>query len=244
MRLDQALLARGLVATRAIAQRLVSEGAACVNGQVVRRAATPVTEDDTLELLHETQFVSRGGDKLEGALAAWGVPVEGKVCLDIGAGTGGFADCLLQRGAAKVYALDVGHGQLHPRLHDETRIVSREGVNCRSLTPEEVGEVADFAAVDVSFISLTLVLPSVAECVVAEGNIIALVKPQFECGPKAAEEGRGVIRDPQLHHAALDRIRKAARELSLQWRAEMPSPILGGDGNREFLVWLSKNAAQ
>jgi len=208
-----------------------------VGGKVLDKPGTPVPSDAPIEVTEPPAFVSRGGEKLAAALDAFGVDPGGRVCLDVGASTGGFTDCLLQRGAARVYAVDVGRGQLDWRLRNDPRVVVREGVNARHLRAEDVGEPVDLATVDVSFISLRLVLPPLGSVVKPGGDVIALVKPQFEAGREQVR--RGVVRDPAVHQAVVEGIASFARdELGWEVRGSIPSPLLGPAGNREFFLHL------
>ena len=193
-RLDELLVARGLAASRSLAQRLVREGKVRVEGRPNPKPGNPVPEDAKIEVEEPERFVSRGGWKLEGAISGFGLSVEGLDCLDVGASTGGFTDCMLQHGAARVAAVDVGHGQLHPKMLADPRVWAKEGINCRALAPEDLPFVPEFAACDVSFISLRLVLPAIVRVVAPGSRIVTLVKPQFEAG--RGEVGRGgVVRD-------------------------------------------------
>lgn len=236
-RLDVLLVQQGLASSRAQAQALIRAGRVRVAGQVLDKPGHEVPPDSPLEVLAPPRYVSRGGEKLEGALRAFGVDPQGRVCLDVGASTGGFTDCLLQHGAARVYAVDVGRGQLDWRLRRDPRVVVREGLNARHLRPEDLGEPVDLATVDVSFISLRLVLPPLEAVLRPGGEVIALVKPQFEAGRGLVR--RGVVRDPAVHEAVLQGIASFARE-ELGWTVvrSAPSPLLGPAGNREFFLHL------
>jgi len=236
-RLDLLLIERGHAISRAQAQALIRAGRVRVGGKVLDKPGTPVPSDAPIEVTEPPAFVSRGGEKLAAALDAFGVDPGGRVCLDVGASTGGFTDCLLQRGAARVYAVDVGRGQLDWRLRNDPRVVVREGVNARHLRAEDVGEPVDLATVDVSFISLRLVLPPLGSVVKPGGDVIALVKPQFEAGREQVR--RGVVRDPAVHQAVVEGIASFARdELGWEVRGSIPSPLLGPAGNREFFLHL------
>ncbi|MBP7951604.1 MAG: TlyA family RNA methyltransferase [Verrucomicrobiales bacterium] len=240
-RLDQALMARGLCESREQARRLILAGEVVVNDRLVDKPATPVSDGDRLDLKVKPRFVSRGGLKLEGALLTFGVDPEGWICLDIGASTGGFTDCLLQSGAARVHAFDVGTNQLAWKLRNDARVVSREKFNVRHLQPSDVNEPIDLAVFDVSFISLTLVLPPVFRLLHPQrGQIICLIKPQFELGREDVGKG-GIVRDPALHLRAVEKIRLFIEEHTLlRWRAVMESPVKGTDGNTEFLAWITQ----
>lgn len=230
-------MARGLAPSRTQAQALIRAGRVLVAGQPVDKPGTLVPADAPLQVVQAQRYVSRGGEKLEAALRAFGVNPNGKVCLDIGASTGGFTDCLLQHGAAQVYALDVGRGQLDWKLRSDPRVVVLEGYNARYLAPEDLGEPVDLVTLDVSFISLTLVLPPLRGIVRPEGDVIALVKPQFEAGREKVR--RGVVGDPLTHRQVLQRLADfASRELDWSVRGLVQSPLLGPAGNREFLMHL------
>jgi 23S rRNA (cytidine1920-2'-O)/16S rRNA (cytidine1409-2'-O)-methyltransferase len=234
-RLDQLLCERGLAETRSRAQALVMAGKVRVDGRVVTKAGTAVADGAALAVESGPAYVSRGGDKLATALAAFGVDVSGRVCLDVGASTGGFTDCLLQAGAAHVVALDVGRGQLHERLRRDGRVTVVEGVNARLLTRAGVpGPAPELAVVDVSFISLALVLPPLAGVLARPYRILPLVKPQFEAGREEAR--RGVVRDPAVHAAVLERAAEAARAAGGVVLGACESGHPGPAGNREFFL--------
>ena len=250
MRIDQLLVDRGLAASRSQAQRLIGGGVRWrqTGGawRTVGKNRDEVPEEAELQLLDdaESRYVSRGGLKLEGALRATGLQVQGLRCLDVGQSTGGFTDCLLQQGAAQVVGIDVGHAQVHPRIRDDERVVCIEGVNARELAPddERIPDAAqgfDVLVGDVSFISLTLVLPGVVPMLKPGGQLLMLVKPQFELQPGQVGKG-GIVRDAALYPVVEQRIRSVLAELGLQVRAWMDSPIEGGDGNREFFVQAIK----
>jgi len=246
MRADQLLVERGLAASRSQAQRLIAAGVQWRTGTAVfKRVAKngdEVPDGAELVLLDdaEARYVSRGGLKLEGALKVAGWDVSGWRCLDVGQSTGGFTDCLLQQGAAQVVGIDVGHGQLHPRLRSDARVVCIEGLNARELQPgdariPDAGHGFDLLVGDVSFISLTLVLPALVPWLKAGGHLLMLVKPQFELQPGQVGKG-GIVRDGAMYPLVEQRIRAALAELGLQVQAWRDSPIEGGDGNREFFV--------
>jgi 23S rRNA (cytidine1920-2'-O)/16S rRNA (cytidine1409-2'-O)-methyltransferase len=236
-RLDQLLCERGLAETRSRAQALVMAGRVRVDGRLVTKAGTPTSGDAELEVEQGPAYVSRGGDKLATALAAFAVDVSGLVCLDIGASTGGFTDCLLQRGAAHVTALDVGRGQLHERLRADDRVTLLEGVNARLLAPGDLpGPAATLAVVDVSFISLALVLPPLAAVLAHPYRLLPLVKPQFEAGRSDAR--RGVVRDPAIHAAVLERVAAAAKAAGGVVLGACESGHPGPAGNREFFLHI------
>ena len=241
-RLDQLLVERGLAETRAKAQALLLAGRVRVGkgdaARLDRKAGDLIDAETPLALTERDPYVSRGGHKLAAALDAFGIDPTGLVCLDVGASTGGFTDVLLQRGARRVYALDVGRGQLAEPLRQDERVVSMERTNARTLGPETLPEPVDLAAIDVSFISLSLVLGPVASTLRSGpgGPIFALVKPQFEAGRGRTDHG--VVRDPAVHLEVLERVVAAAAELGLGARDVIASPLLGPEGNREFLVHL------
>ena len=244
VRLDKLLLERGLTTSRERAQALILAGKVLVEGQKIEKAGTAVDDSVAIRLLGEAlQYVSRGGLKLERALDHWQINVTGKVCLDVGASTGGFTDCLLQRGAARVVAVDTGHGQIDFRLRQDARVRLLEKTNARYLTREQMGEAVDLVVMDVSFISATLVLPAVITAALSEPSagrqgrqIIVLVKPQFEAGPKQVGKG-GIVRDPTIQMAAVDKVRQALLAQGCTRTDDTESPILGGEGNREFLLY-------
>ena len=239
-RLDKLLLERGLAASRERAQALILAGKVLVNGQKIEKAGTAVDAAAPIRLLgEELKYVSRGGLKLERALDRWSIDVTGKTCLDVGASTGGFTDCLLQRGAARVIAVDTGRGQMDLRLRQDARVRLLEKTNARYLTREQVGDVVNLVVMDVSFISATLVLPAVVTAAFPEGGgrqIIVLVKPQFEAGRKQVGKG-GIVRDEAAQAAAVERVRQALKGLGLARTEAIESPILGAEGNREFLLY-------
>jgi 23S rRNA (cytidine1920-2'-O)/16S rRNA (cytidine1409-2'-O)-methyltransferase len=235
LRLDQLLVERGLAETRAKAQALILAGEVSVNGQRAGKPGHAIAIDARIELAAKLPYVSRGGLKLAAALDAFALNVEGRVCLDAGASTGGFTDCLLQRGALRVYAFDVGAGQLDWKLRNDPRVVLREGVNVRYLTPAGVPEPVDLAVCDVSFISATMILPALAPLA---AQMVVLVKPQFEVGRGQVGKG-GIVRDPALHAQACLRVEAAAHTLGFTTQL-IESPILGAEGNREFLMHARK----
>jgi 23S rRNA (cytidine1920-2'-O)/16S rRNA (cytidine1409-2'-O)-methyltransferase len=240
VRLDQLLVERGLAASRARAQALLLAGRIRVgDGDTARLDRKPgdLVEPDAAIAVDEPEpYASRGGYKLAAALDAFGLDTAAWVCLDVGASTGGFTDVLLQRGAARVYALDVGRGQLADSLGRDLRVVSMERTNARHLHPGSLPEPVDLAAIDVSFISLRLVLGPVATCVRDGGEIVALIKPQFEAGRGRTD--RGVVRDPAVHRSVIANVVEHARAIGLTPRGLIASPIHGAEGNREFLVHL------
>jgi 23S rRNA (cytidine1920-2'-O)/16S rRNA (cytidine1409-2'-O)-methyltransferase len=238
VRLDQALVAQGLVPSRQRAQAMVRAGLVRVAGEVADRPDQLVNPSVSIDLEGLKGYVSRGGDKLAAALDAFGVDPAGRVCLDVGASTGGFTDLLLQRGAARVIAVDVGYGQLAWSLRQDPRVIVLERVNIRHL--DRLPVPADLAVIDVSFISLRLVLPRVRELLSPPGDVVALVKPQFEVGKGAVGKG-GVVRDPEQHRQVLSELRHFAEESGYAIAGEIPSPVLGAKGNREFLLYLRRD---
>jgi 23S rRNA (cytidine1920-2'-O)/16S rRNA (cytidine1409-2'-O)-methyltransferase len=244
-RADVLLVRQGLAASRTEARGFIEAGRVAWAGGLVSKPAQelPAGAKLTLAVSDENVYVSRGGLKLAGALRESGLPVVGRVCLDVGQSTGGFSDCLLQAGAAQVVGVDVGHGQLHPRLAKDARVTAFEGVNCRTLTAADLGAAMpgagfDLIVADVSFISLTLVLPRLPALLGVEGEMLLLVKPQFELGPGCVGKG-GIVRDPALYGSVEQRLRACAHALQLKVRGWFNSPIAGGDGNREFFIWIS-----
>ena len=239
VRLDELLVARGLAATRAEAARVILAGRVRVAGERADKAGHLLRADAPVELVGAAPYVGRGGEKLEAALDAFAVTPRDRVCLDVGASTGGFTDCLLKRGARHVYAVDVGRGQLHPRLGSDPRVTVLEGVNARDLDPSRFDPPPTLATLDVSFISLEKVLPAVAACLAAAGvnEIVALVKPQFEVGRGQVGKG-GVVRDPQRHREVLLRLADFAATHALGPRGVVASPLRGPKGNREFFLYL------
>ncbi len=242
IRIDKLLVDRGLAASRERSQALILAGKVLVDGQKIEKAGATVAEESDIRLLGEDlKYVSRGGLKLERALEHWNIDVTGKICLDIGASTGGFTDCLLQRGAARVIAVDTGHGQIAFKLRQDARVRLLEKTNARYLTREQVGEKIDFITMDVSFISATQVLPAVIGASLPEENnsaglqIVVLVKPQFEVGRAQVGKG-GIVRDVEAQMAAAENVKHALIELRCKKTALIDSPILGMEGNREFLL--------
>ncbi len=236
-RLDHLVVSRELCDSREKAQRLIRAGRVKVNGQVASKPGHSFPDDVDIELEAPDRFVSRGGEKLEAALQKFPVDPTGRVAIDIGASTGGFTDCLLQRGAERVYAFDVGKGQLHWKLRQDPRVIVHEKVNVRYLEPEDVPEQPSLAVVDVSFISLTLILPAVKSVLAPGADLITLIKPQFEAGREQVGKG-GVVRDPATHREVVERIRRFGTEtLKLNWMDHIESPVRGPAGNIEFLAW-------
>lgn len=242
-RLDQHLLERGLVESRERARGLILAGRVWVDGRRVDKPGTVIAPSAVIKVRGpEHPFVSRGGVKLRAALEAFGILVRDKICLDIGAGTGGFTDCLLQAGAARVIAVDVGHGHFHHRLRNDPRVHLLERRNVRYLTPQHLPERPDLVVIDVAFISLTVVFPVIAEILPAHGEVVALVKPQFEVGKGEVGKG-GVVRDYRKHAASIRRVAGAACELGMVVKGLCISPIAGAKGNREFFIHLGKERA-
>ncbi|MEO8604337.1 MAG: TlyA family RNA methyltransferase [bacterium] len=237
-RLDKLVVAGGFAASLERASALIMAGAVRIGDRVMDKPGALVDAEAEITVAGaEIPYVSRGGVKLAGALDAFGLDVSGRLVLDIGASTGGFSDCVLQRGARGVIAVDVGYGQLAWSLRQDPRVTLIERCNVRHLEAARLPAVADFGVVDVSFISLTLVLPKAIELLAAGAAIVALVKPQFEVA-KGQVGGGGVVRDPALHAATIAKVRAAAETMGLAVRGECPSPILGPKGNREFFLWL------
>jgi 23S rRNA (cytidine1920-2'-O)/16S rRNA (cytidine1409-2'-O)-methyltransferase len=241
-RLDVLLVDRGHFPSREQAQRAIMAGVVRVGENVVDKASTQVAADADVLVEEPARFVGRGGIKLDGALRHFGIRVEGMTALDVGASTGGFTDCLLQHGAKKVYAIDVGHGQLAWKIRSDPRVVVREKLNARFLSRADIPEPIDLCVIDVSFISLTLILPNAVEPVTPNGMILALIKPQFEL--EASDVGRGgIVRDPALHTKAQDKIREWATDAGHQLVGIVPSQITGTDGNQEFFACIRKQSA-
>ena len=240
-RVDQTLVERGFFESRERAQRAIMAGEVRVGDRVVAKAAELIEIDAPLSIAQRPQFASRGGLKLGGALDFFGIEVQGKTALDIGASTGGFTDCLLQRGAAKVFAVDVGHGQLAWKLRNNPRVVVMEKVNARFLSREHIPHPVDLCLIDVSFISLTLILPRAFELIAPEGMILALIKPQFELQRKDVGRG-GIVREPTLHEKAQQKIVKFVEEANYHVVGLVPSTITGTDGNQEFFICIRKRS--
>jgi len=240
-RLDLLLVARGVAPTREKAQAMILAGLVAVDGRRVDKAGTGVAEDSHVTVAGpEHPYVSRGGVKLAAGLDAFDIDPSGLVCMDVGASTGGFTDCLLQRGAARVYAIDVGYGQLDQRLRNDPRVVLREKVNARFLSREHVPEPAGLAVLDLSFISVRLVLPAVLPLLAPGARVIVLVKPQFEAGRGEVGKG-GIVRSEETRQRVLGEIEAFGRGLGLAVDKAIPSPITGARGNREFLLGFRVN---
>ncbi len=235
-RLDKVIKARRIIRSRSKAQRMIATGRVKVDGRILTRPGHPIDPEAEIEILSYERYVSRAGDKLEAALDEFRIDPSGLVCLDIGASTGGFTDCLLQRGAKRVHAVDVGHGQIHPRLRGSERVVVHEGLNARFLQPKDIGEPAELVTIDVSFISLQLILPPLTEILEPKGQIIALLKPQFEVGRENLP-GDGVVKDPAARQKAFEHLESCVREKT-PWevRGKIYSPVIGEKGNLEILL--------
>jgi 23S rRNA (cytidine1920-2'-O)/16S rRNA (cytidine1409-2'-O)-methyltransferase len=246
LRLDQALVERGLLDSREKARRAIMAGRVRLNGQLADKASHAVRPADQVQLTTPDRYVSRGGFKLEAALREFSIKLQDAVAIDLGASTGGFTDCLLQHGARRVYAVDVGQGQLAWRLRQDPRVVVMEGRNARHLTRADFP--SDFTGaspvvIDCSFISLAKLLPAAASLLAPDGTIVALVKPQFEAGREEADRGAGVITDPAVHQRVLDQLRTFVDTLpALRWHGLVDSPLLGPAGNKEFLLHLQHHA--
>lgn len=233
-RLDLLLVSRGLVDSRALAQRLIAAGEVIVDGQLVDKPGVRVGITAVVSLAAKPRFVSRGGEKLEAALVRFAIPVAGHIAADVGASTGGFTDCLLKRGVARVYAIDVGYGQLAWELRQDSRVVVLERTNARFLTA--LDELVDLVVSDVSFISVRLIYPAAVGWLREGGEVVSLIKPQFEAGRHQVGKG-GVVRDPSVHRRVLEGVCKSFAELGLGLCGLMVSPLLGPAGNTEFLGW-------
>jgi 23S rRNA (cytidine1920-2'-O)/16S rRNA (cytidine1409-2'-O)-methyltransferase len=237
-RLDRLLVERRLAESREKAQALIMAGEVLLNGQKAAKPGQNVAEDAVLEVLARPPYVSRGGFKLAAALSRFAIDVTGEICIDIGSSTGGFTDALLQAGAARVHAVDCGSGQLDWKLRNHPRVAVHEGINARELAFADIGELAGIVTCDVSFISVTLILPAAVPLLLSGsrsgGQMVILIKPQFEVGKGQVGKG-GIVREPELHRAACDRIERAVREFGFE-TSLMDSPILGAEGNKEFLL--------
>ncbi len=231
------MVERGLAESRTVAQRLILAGEVRVDGQTAPKASHLIAPEQIVEVIGGPAYVSRGGDKLAAALAAFGLDLTGKTCADVGASTGGFTDCMLQHGATSVFAIDVGHGILHWKLRQDPRVVVMERTNARYLT--QLPAPVDLATVDVSFISLGLILPVVANWLKPGGDVVALVKPQFEAGRKAVGKG-GVVRDPAVHRKVLQDVLGISVSAGLAPQGLIRSPLRGPKGNVEFLMWAKE----
>jgi 23S rRNA (cytidine1920-2'-O)/16S rRNA (cytidine1409-2'-O)-methyltransferase len=234
-RLDRLLVERGLAESREKAQALIMAGEVSVDGQKALKPGHSIEAASAIEIASKPPYVGRGGVKLAAALEHFQIGVTGWICLDIGSSTGGFTDCLLQHGAARVHAVDVGSGQLDWKLRNDPRVLVHEGINARHLQFENIGEEVDLVTFDVSFISVTLILPATIPLLRSDGRMVILIKPQFEVGKGQVGKG-GIVRSPQLHHEACVRVDDAVKSLGFK-TSIMESPILGAEGNQEFLLY-------
>jgi 23S rRNA (cytidine1920-2'-O)/16S rRNA (cytidine1409-2'-O)-methyltransferase len=242
LRLDQLLVGKGLFASREQARRAIMAGEVMVGTRIAAKPSELLEENAPISVKPVRKYVSRGALKLEAALDHFNIDVHGKTTLDIGASTGGFTDCILQRGAKKVYAVDVGHGQLDWKLRNDSRVIVLEKINARALSREHIPELVDLCVIDVSFISLTLILPSAFDLLTPAGVILALIKPQFELQRSDVGKG-GIVRDPGLHRKAQDKIVAFVTRLGHVANGIVPSAITGADGNQEFFVCMRKRSA-
>ena len=241
-RLDQELVSRNLVDSRELGKRLILAGKVTVNGHVIDKASDKVKDDDDIKIKEAPKYVSRGGFKLEEALKEFNVDPKGLICLDIGASTGGFTDCLLQHGAKKVHAYDAGTNQLSWKIRSDPRVLSREKLNCRYLTKEDIDDEIELIVIDVSFISLTKILPAAYDIGSLNCSIVTLIKPQFELSRDEVSKG-GIVKDPELHQKSVSKIvNYATTELQLNHVGTINSPITGSGGNVEFLSHFIKRA--
>lgn len=239
-RIDALLVTRGLCDSREQAKRLILAGEIRSGDRIIDKPSTQVLPDAPLEVKEKQRYVGRGGFKLEGALDAFHIDPTGWTCIDVGASTGGFTDCLLQRGAVRVHAVDVGTNQLVWKLRNDPRVIVKEQFNARHMTPDDIGEKVRLAVTDLSFISLTKVLPAIFSVLDKFGSVICLIKPQFELRREDITRG-GIVRDPALHQQAIEKIHHfATTEYHCDWHGHIPSPITGTDGNQEFLAWISR----
>lgn len=240
MRLDQHLVALGLAESRAKAKAAIEAGNVTVDGEPARAPSQAVTEDSVITFEAAHRFVGRGALKLDHALTLWPVKVEGRVAMDVGASTGGFTEVCLERGATKVFAVDVGTGQMHPRMAAHPQVINLEQTDARNLTPELVPVAPELVVCDASFISLIKVLPKALELAVQGADLVSLIKPQFEAETPKGVGRKGLVKDPEAHTAAVERIRDWLTSIGWSVNAVAESPILGGDGNKEFLIWATK----
>ena len=240
-RLDVLLVKKNLVQSRERAKTTIMAGMVIVDGNKIDKAGTMVKENADIRVLgNQIPYMSRGGLKLEKAIKEFGVELKGKVTADIGASTGGFTDCMLQNGAVKVFAIDVGYGQLAWSLRTDERVVNMERTNVRNVTPEDIGQLIDLASIDVAFISLEKVLPAVKAMLKPDGQVVALIKPQFEAGKEKVGK-KGVVRDPKVHLEVIHKVIDTAREMEFVTKELTFSPVKGPEGNIEYLVWLTKD---
>ena len=240
MRLDQQLVTLGLAESRAKAKAAIEAGGVTVDGQPARAASQPVTEDAVITFEAAHRFVGRGALKLDHALSLWPVKVEGRVAMDVGASTGGFTEVCLERGATKVFAVDVGTGQMHPRMAAHPQVVNLEQTDARKLTPELITEAPELVVCDASFISLAKVLPVALQLAAQGADLVSLIKPQFEAETPKGVGRKGLVKDPEAHAAAVERVRDWLASIGWQVNEVAESPVLGGDGNKEFLIWATK----
>jgi 23S rRNA (cytidine1920-2'-O)/16S rRNA (cytidine1409-2'-O)-methyltransferase len=241
IRLDVLLMERGLAESRAKAQALIMAGQVRVNDQVALKPATAIDPKSTLTVDSGPRFVSRGGEKLDAALETFAIDLKDRVCADVGASTGGFTDCMLQRGAAKVYAIDVGKGILHWKLRNYSRVVVMEETNARHV--QSLPEKVSFVTIDASFISLKILLPVTKNWLTEKAQLLCLIKPQFEAGRKDVSRGDGVIRDPEIHRQVLLDVLSFAKQTGFGLCGLVKSTLLGPKGNTEFLLWLNREAS-
>ncbi len=234
-RVDQLLVERGLAESRSLAQRMVMAGQVRAAGELVHKPSQTVALNATLEVEGGPKYVSRAGEKLQAGLQAFEIRPKARICADVGSSTGGFTDCLLQKGAQRVYAIDVGKGQLHWKLRQDARVTILENTNARYL--DELPEAVSLITIDVSFISLLRILPQAAKWLEPQGEMVVLVKPQFEAGPEKVGKG-GIVKDPAVHREVLEAITQGASELGLYTHGIIRSPVLGAKGNQEYLAWL------
>jgi 23S rRNA (cytidine1920-2'-O)/16S rRNA (cytidine1409-2'-O)-methyltransferase len=238
-RLDILLYEKALVESREKGKAFIMEGKVFVNNVKITKAGTRFTEKDSIEIRGLQKYVSRGGLKLEHAVKKFGINIKNKICMDIGASTGGFTDCLLQNGAAKVYAVDVGYGQLHWKLRNNNRVIVLERENFRTMEREKIPDIIHLSVIDVSFISLKLIVPKVSDFLSEKGEIIALIKPQLEAGKKHVGKG-GIVKDPEIHKQVINSLSSFFSQIGLQIENITESPLLGQKGNKEFLIHMLK----
>ncbi|ONI38429.1 rRNA methyltransferase [Candidatus Epulonipiscium fishelsonii] len=239
-RLDILIFKKGLAESRERAKAYIMAGVVYVDGQKEDKAGLKISEKSHIEVRQKMKYVSRGGFKLEKAISSFEIKLDGKICMDVGASTGGFTDCMLQEGAKKVYAVDVGYGQLAWKLRQDERVVCLEKTNMRYVTDEIIQDKIDFCSIDVSFISLTKILPSVKPLLSSSGSIVALIKPQFEAGREQVEKN-GVVRNPKVHEQVINMICENVRNMGFYILGLDFSPIKGPEGNREYLIYLCMN---
>ncbi len=238
-RLDILLYEKALVESREKGKAFIMEGKVFVNNVKITKAGTRFTEKDSIEIRGLQKYVSRGGLKLEHAVKKFSINIKDKICMDIGASTGGFTDCLLQNGAAKVYAVDVGYGQLHWKLRNNNRVIVLERENFRTMEREKIPDIIHLSVIDVSFISLKLIVPKALEFLHEKGEIVALIKPQFEAGKEHVGKG-GIVKDPEIHKQVINSLSSFFSQIGLQIVNITESPLLGQKGNKEFLIYMLK----